>query len=186
MAVSKRTRFEVLRRDNYACRYCGATAPDVKLTVDHVTPLALGGADDPSNLAACCSDCNFGKSSTSPDEQTVAQVDERAIQWAAAMREAVAVQRRNLNGLERLVDHFAELWNQWKFTDSEEPISLPSSWRSAVRVFVEDGLNADDMEYCIAVAMDAHWVSDTFPYCMGVCRNHLANRASIARELMEG
>lgn len=34
MAVSKRTRYEVLRRDNHACRYCGASAPEVKLTVD--------------------------------------------------------------------------------------------------------------------------------------------------------
>lgn len=28
MAVSKRTRYEVLRRDNHACRYCGARAPE--------------------------------------------------------------------------------------------------------------------------------------------------------------
>lgn len=28
MPVSKRTRFEVLRRDNNACRYCGAMALD--------------------------------------------------------------------------------------------------------------------------------------------------------------
>lgn len=26
MSVSKRLRFEILRRDNHACRYCGATA----------------------------------------------------------------------------------------------------------------------------------------------------------------
>ena len=32
MAVSKRLRFEILRRDNHACRYCGQMAPDVKLT----------------------------------------------------------------------------------------------------------------------------------------------------------
>lgn len=39
MAVSKRTRFEVLRRDDHTCRYCGQSAPDVKLTVDHVLPV---------------------------------------------------------------------------------------------------------------------------------------------------
>lgn len=43
MAVSKRLRFEVLRRDNHACRYCGATPPDVVLTIDHVVQTALGG-----------------------------------------------------------------------------------------------------------------------------------------------
>ena len=54
MAVTKRMRFEILRRDNHACRYCGATAPDVKLAVDHVTPVALGGTDSPDNLVASC------------------------------------------------------------------------------------------------------------------------------------
>lgn len=33
MAVSKRLRYEILRRDDHACRYCGDRAPDVKLTV---------------------------------------------------------------------------------------------------------------------------------------------------------
>lgn len=54
MAVSKRTRYEVLRRDNHTCRYCGGSAPDVRLTVDHVLPVTLGGSDDPSNLVAAC------------------------------------------------------------------------------------------------------------------------------------
>lgn len=35
MPVSKRLRYEVLRRDSHTCRYCGGAAPDVKLTVDH-------------------------------------------------------------------------------------------------------------------------------------------------------
>jgi hypothetical protein len=64
MAVSKRLRYEILRRDSYTCRYCGASAPDVPLRVDHVTPVALGGADHPSNLVTSCEDCNSGKSST--------------------------------------------------------------------------------------------------------------------------
>lgn len=41
MAVSKRLRFEILRRDNFQCRYCGAKAPDATLAVDHVTPKEL-------------------------------------------------------------------------------------------------------------------------------------------------
>lgn len=46
MAVSTRLRYEILRRDNHQCRYCGGTAPDVKLTIDHVIPETLGGNDD--------------------------------------------------------------------------------------------------------------------------------------------
>ncbi len=66
MAVSKRLRYEILRRDNHTCRYCGAAAPDVPLRVDHVTPVALGGSDKPENLVTSCEPCNSGKSSTIP------------------------------------------------------------------------------------------------------------------------
>lgn len=71
MAVSKRTRFEVLRRDNYTCRYCRST--DNALTVDHVTPLTLGGTDELTNLVAACRDCNSGKSSTVLEAEKVAE-----------------------------------------------------------------------------------------------------------------
>ena len=81
MAVSKRTRFEVLRRDNYTCRYCRST--ENQLTVDHVTPVALGGTDDPSNLVAACRDCNAGKASSSPDAETVARVSDDAMRYGA-------------------------------------------------------------------------------------------------------
>lgn len=62
MAVSKRLRFEILRRDGFKCRYCHAA--EVLLAVDHIKPIALGGSDHPSNLVASCDDCNTGKSST--------------------------------------------------------------------------------------------------------------------------
>lgn len=31
--ISKRLRYEILRRDDHQCRYCGATAPHTPLTV---------------------------------------------------------------------------------------------------------------------------------------------------------
>ncbi|MER6976023.1 HNH endonuclease [Streptomyces carpinensis] len=68
MSVTPRMRFEVLRRDGFRCRYCGTTAADAELTVDHVTPVALGGTDDRSNLVTACGPCNNGKTSTAPDE----------------------------------------------------------------------------------------------------------------------
>jgi hypothetical protein len=86
MAVSKRLRYEILRRDNHACRYCGATAPDVKLNVDHVIPQALGGSNAPTNLVASCVDCNAGKTSSMPNATPVADVDQVAFRKAAARR----------------------------------------------------------------------------------------------------
>lgn len=61
-------RLFVLRRDDFRCHYCGSVK---KLTLDHVTPQAKGGTDHPSNLVACCGDCNDAKGNMSPQEWAV-------------------------------------------------------------------------------------------------------------------
>lgn len=61
MALSTRIRFEVLKRDGFACQYCGARSPDVALHVDHIEPKSLGGDDDFDNYITACAKCNLGK-----------------------------------------------------------------------------------------------------------------------------
>jgi 5-methylcytosine-specific restriction endonuclease McrA len=43
-AMTKRTRFEVFKRDKFACQYCGRKAPEVLLRVDHIEPHSKGGS----------------------------------------------------------------------------------------------------------------------------------------------
>lgn len=59
--VTPRIRFAVLERDRFRCRYCGATAEDARLVIDHILPVAVGGSDDMDNLATACDLCNAGK-----------------------------------------------------------------------------------------------------------------------------
>lgn len=61
MTISKGKRFRIFERDNFACKYCGAKAPDVTLEVDHVHPRAAGGTDHEDNLVTACWACNRGK-----------------------------------------------------------------------------------------------------------------------------
>ena len=61
MAVSKRTRFEIFKRDKFTCQYCGRRPPDVVLEVDHIVPKVEDGDDDPPNLTTSCQACNRGK-----------------------------------------------------------------------------------------------------------------------------
>jgi hypothetical protein len=61
MSLSKRLRFEIFRRDNYGCVYCGKRPPAVTLEVDHKIPRCNGGTDDPENLVTACWNCNRGK-----------------------------------------------------------------------------------------------------------------------------
>lgn len=60
--IPQSIRFEVFRRDDFTCRYCGSVSPDATLHVDHVHPVAAGGTDSIDNFVTACSDCNFGKS----------------------------------------------------------------------------------------------------------------------------
>ncbi len=59
--LSKSVRFEIFKRDQFTCRYCGNHPPAVILHVDHVIPVALDGTNDTDNLVTSCMDCNLGK-----------------------------------------------------------------------------------------------------------------------------
>ena len=59
--ISKQLRFEVFKRDKFTCQYCGRSAPDVILNVDHIKPVVEGGTNEILNLLTSCFDCNNGK-----------------------------------------------------------------------------------------------------------------------------
>lgn len=60
--ITKKTRFEVFKRDSFTCQYCGRNAPSVLLQIDHIVPVSKGGEDEILNLITSCADCNSGKS----------------------------------------------------------------------------------------------------------------------------
>jgi len=62
--LSDSLRYDVLKRDNFTCQICGASAKKdgVKLEVDHICPVSKGGKTEISNLQTLCERCNRGKS----------------------------------------------------------------------------------------------------------------------------
>jgi len=64
--ISARRRFEVLRRDGFACHYCGiAQADGAVLELDHKLSVSRGGTDSFENLVTACRECNLGKTDRS-------------------------------------------------------------------------------------------------------------------------
>lgn len=59
--VSTRSRFEIFKRDQFTCQYCGQKPPNVVLHVDHIIAVSRGGDNDRSNLVTACEGCNMGK-----------------------------------------------------------------------------------------------------------------------------
>lgn len=178
--ISRRVRFEILRRDGHTCRYCGGTAPDVVLTVDHVIPVALGGSNDPSNLVTACRDCNSGKTSTSPDEHVVADVAADALQWAKALTAAAEARRVEYAIIDAEVDQTIKCWDGYTYGDGIQ-IPREGNWRYSLERFVSVGLDAADMMRMIVVAMGSKArIADKWRYFCGCCWNEVTRRQEMA------
>jgi hypothetical protein len=181
MTVSKRLRYEVLRRDNHSCRYCGATAPDVKLTVDHVTPVTLGGTDQPDNLVAACADCNSGKSATPADARLVVDVAADALRWAGAMQRAAHLQDEDAAQTAEYIHAVDHAWRD----DLDQAPPRPSDWASSIGQMRRAGLSINDLTTAVGIAhaSRASWFS-VWKYFCGVCWRTLEQRQRIARDLL--
>lgn len=170
MPLSKRTRYEVLKRDNHTCRYCGATAPDATLTVDHVTPVALGGTDKPDNLVAACKDCNAGKASTSPDAALVEDVAQDAFRWAAAIKRAAEVMAVDTETRWKLNSEFNDLWNE-ACQGFRGEWYRPGEWTATLDTFRHHGLPQTEIIDSFWVMQGKDHVSDDsrWRYFCGIC-----------------
>jgi 5-methylcytosine-specific restriction endonuclease McrA len=54
---------EIMAKSHYRCVYCHTPMKQTKCHFDHFIPLAMGGADEPSNIILACQNCNLKKGS---------------------------------------------------------------------------------------------------------------------------
>jgi hypothetical protein len=185
--VSKRLRFEILRRDGFKCRYCGTVAAAAELRVDHVIPEALGGPSEPSNLATSCDPCNSGKSSTTPDAPMVEDVSEDALRWTHAMRAAAESMEKQILARREKNAFFAEIWGSYKL-DNGDNVPLPQDWEGAVVRLESAGLTYILFEEATEVAMRAFGVrpENRFRYFCGVAWNMVTKLQEQASQASAG
>jgi hypothetical protein len=112
--LSKKTRFEVLNRDNFTCRYCGVHAEASELAIDHILPVSRGGGDESINLVAACTACNSGKSnhllnSPLPMSKQVEDLHRRLEDQRKAAKAFRALQRARKRERQDVVNYMCEL-----------------------------------------------------------------------------
>lgn len=116
MAIGKKLRFEVFKRDSFTCQYCGRKSPDVVLHVDHIEPVSLGGTDDLINLITSCVDCNLGKGPRRLSDDSVVAKQRDQLAELQARQEQIAMMiewQRSLVDLdEQTVEQVAEFWSE--------------------------------------------------------------------------
>ena len=101
-AISKKDRFEMLKRDSFTCQYCGATPPHVVLEPDHIQPVAEGGGNELLNLVTSCFDCNRGKSARLLSDDSVVVKQKKQLDNLQEKREQFKMMyewRKGLDGL---------------------------------------------------------------------------------------
>ena len=119
--LSKSVRFEVFKRDSFKCQYCGKSAPDVVLEVDHIIPVSKGGDNDISNLITACFDCNRGKRDKKLTDKQSAKLQKEELDKLNARREQIemiAEWRKELsNIMNESIDKIVEIINQEFYLD---------------------------------------------------------------------
>lgn len=175
-AISKKTRFEVFKRDSFKCVYCGAHPPGVLLHVDHVVAVANGGDNHIDNLVSACAPCNLGKGATALDSvpETMAS---KAIKVAEMEEQLIGYQRVMQARRERLEDE------QWAIAEYMAPGSsekgMHRDWTLSIRNFIEK-LGFDDVLDSAerAKAKFPHFSATTFRYFCGICWNKIKKGAA--------
>lgn len=57
---------ELKKKNNYKCLGCNKQEPEIKLTIDHIMPIFLGGTNFIKNIQPLCGKCNSKKGRKHP------------------------------------------------------------------------------------------------------------------------
>jgi hypothetical protein len=173
--VSKKTRFDVFKRDGFQCQYCGTHPSEtVLLEVDHIHPVAEGGSNEIDNLVTACFDCNRGKAagllSSVPQS-----LEDKAIQVAereAQIRAYYEILEEKKQRKDSEIWSVAELFMQ-RFGDDD--ISRKNF--SSIRMFL-DRLDYYQVLEAMEIACDRQYSrGPAFSYFCGICWNKIKRGA---------
>lgn len=174
VALGKKIRFEIFKRDLFICQYCGSTPPGTILEVDHIIPVSKGGANKEDNLITACFDCNRGKSNnelSSLPESTQRKTEilkEKELQYKAFQKLQNDVEKRINAEIEKVNELYTFYFPEYELSDSFK--------RASVKSFISKlGLNEvrQSMETACLKVDNSTYV---LRYFCGICWNKIKNR----------
>jgi len=169
MALSKKIRFEVFKKDDFNCRYCGRCPPNVILEVDHIIPKSKGGKDDIINLITSCFDCNRGKGSKRLDNKIlrpdVGKINKELLIQIKEMKDFYKYQRVGANIKSELLEEIIDYW--YKNVSSY----ISDKQKHSFKMFLED-FKVNEIVKAINIAKTrvVGW-SNIFRYTCGILHN---------------
>jgi len=201
--LSKKTRFEVFKRDAFTCQYCGKKSPEVILHVDHINPVSKGGDNDLMNLITSCQSCNSGKSDITLSDDTAVQKQRAMLDELSERREQLKMMLQWRDGLKQLdseaVGQAQLAWEShlpgWSLNDSGKkqlqtllkkvPLvhvldAIDTSAERYLRYESDGSLVADSIHFAwkkvpgIAKALNMPEDGRNLLYIRGICRNRFS------------
>ena len=134
-AIPKSVRFEVFKRDKFTCQYCGESAPNVILEIDHIVPVSKGGGNDIMNLVTACRDCNSGKTNKRLDDNSAIMVQKNQLDMMQERREQLEMMIRWRQALEQERDVEVDAINVYFQTNTKWHLS--ESGKSKIRKLIK-------------------------------------------------
>lgn len=164
-AISKKTRFDIFKRDGFQCMYCGSAPPKVLLHVDHIVPVKEGGGNEIDNLVTACEGCNLGKAAIKLDvvPQSLADKSEGVAEREAQLKGYHDIMMAKRDRVER---------ETWFIIKMFQPgiTSFRRDWFASIKKFVEKlGFIEAEEAMDIALSKNKRSDTDTFKYFCGVC-----------------
>lgn len=177
--ISKALRFEVFKRDSFTCQYCGRSAPEVVLEVDHIVPVSKGGTNDIFNLVTSCKECNRGKSNKVLSDDTTIKKQKAELDTLNEKREQMEMMLHWKEELQKVIGQQIDYISD--YITSFTSISLSEYGEKKIGALIR---KFGFPEVCVAVeiAYDCYFRGDSpswdkaFNKIGGICYNRKKQR----------
>lgn len=168
MAITKKLRFEVFKRDGFQCGYCGKQPPEAILEVDHIEPKSKGGKDDINNLITACFDCNRGKRdiplscASNKLVENLEILKEKELQIKEYRKEINKARRRLNKDIKDIADIYEKEFPEWSLSKKFKNISIKNFINKLPKHEVVEAME-------IAVTYCEHEPEPAVKYFCGIC-----------------
>lgn len=172
-AISKKLRFEVLKRDSFTCQYCSARPPKVPLEIDHIIPVCNGGKNHIDNLITSCFDCNRGKAGNELTSipKTILEKSEGKKLALKQYKEYQEILRHERMQIEADIDTVESI-----YTSAFNDFIFNSKFRISVKKFIEE-LGIDIVIDAMETACNRiYHEENALKYFCGICWTQIRER----------
>jgi len=173
-SIGNAKRFNIFKRDEFTCQYCGAVPPKAVLHLDHIHPVSKGGDNSEDNLITACFECNMGKGAKLLDRKPESLKD-KAARIAETEAQIAGYSKILAEKRERIISQAWEVVHI--FTEESD---IRADWFRSIKMFIEKlGIieTMESMEIAVSAKYNSH-ENTQFKYFCGVCWKKINGEAN--------